>query len=534
MKIKLFNLFFVCLIISFPIQKLEAATNKLSGRILLQVQQKGEAWYVNPADQKRYFLGRPADAFALMRQAGLGISEENYNKFKNNNYKVSSGLAGKILLRVESKGEAYYINPLDLKMHYLGRPADAFAVMRKLGLGITDADLGKVAIGKGVEKNVKEEIKIIPEIKDEEQKVTTRETHEYVGSGTYDFGEGDVLIDNVNNMRFVQSGLYEEYGQQWLIFKIFNIATGEEIENHIMMYLEPERLYTGYEPTRLIYSFYPESAKIPLYYFTFKGKNPDGTYKASFDFYLDDVLGGQSAGNKKILIVPAYFDDEYEVYDQFQLYRDTFLEPALEEIQAYLKVKQLEFMNKEIMTVDFTVADAIKLGKSKDYLPNDKTDNYQSRKKMVQENTNYDPDDFDETAFLFFSEAYTENTARNTARYDQAMITSHQSPITDYELNTPIQIHQIRNWITKGMLHEILHIYGMSDINGSGKTDVYEGLKYDGGQKFFDDININVTENSQIGQIQKIDESIAHEIGWCDENNNGIFDASEYYVNREN
>ena len=54
---------------------------KLSGRILLQVEgQYGEAWYIYPEDYKRYYLGRPADAFAVMRKLGLGISNENLAK----------------------------------------------------------------------------------------------------------------------------------------------------------------------------------------------------------------------------------------------------------------------------------------------------------------------------------------------------------------------------------------------------------------------------------------------------------------------
>ena len=45
----------------------ESLEEKLSGKIVLQVEQNGEAWYINPNNYKRYFLGRPNDAFALMR-----------------------------------------------------------------------------------------------------------------------------------------------------------------------------------------------------------------------------------------------------------------------------------------------------------------------------------------------------------------------------------------------------------------------------------------------------------------------------------
>ncbi|MFH1822300.1 MAG: zinc-ribbon domain-containing protein [Patescibacteria group bacterium] len=41
--------------------------NKQKGKILLQVEQNGEAWYVNPGDGKRYYLGNPADGFRVMR-----------------------------------------------------------------------------------------------------------------------------------------------------------------------------------------------------------------------------------------------------------------------------------------------------------------------------------------------------------------------------------------------------------------------------------------------------------------------------------
>lgn len=114
---------------------------KLKGKILLQTKENGEAYYVNPEDKKRYFLGRPADAFDIMRELGVGISEESYNSFDGY---APENLSGRILLRVENNGEAYYVNPEDLKMHYLGRPADAFEVMRNLGLGITNKDLKKI------------------------------------------------------------------------------------------------------------------------------------------------------------------------------------------------------------------------------------------------------------------------------------------------------------------------------------------------------------------------------------------------------
>ena len=52
--------------------------NSHKGQILLEVEHKGESWYVNPSDGRRYFLGRPADAFNIMRHLGLGIANKDF------------------------------------------------------------------------------------------------------------------------------------------------------------------------------------------------------------------------------------------------------------------------------------------------------------------------------------------------------------------------------------------------------------------------------------------------------------------------
>ncbi len=55
-------------------------TNRVSGRIFIQVERNGEAWYVHPVDKRRYYLGRPVEALGIMRTLSLGISDENINK----------------------------------------------------------------------------------------------------------------------------------------------------------------------------------------------------------------------------------------------------------------------------------------------------------------------------------------------------------------------------------------------------------------------------------------------------------------------
>lgn len=178
----------------------QTLASRLSGKILLQAEDHGEAWYVDPVRQKRHFLGRPDDAFSLMRSLGIGITDADLNKIPvaeanftgidsdkdglsdaledsfgtdknkidtdgdgysdkdeilndynpnsdgamNIDYKKADSLKGKIVIQTERNGEAWYVNPDNSKRYFMGRPADAFSLMRSLALGITNKDLAKI------------------------------------------------------------------------------------------------------------------------------------------------------------------------------------------------------------------------------------------------------------------------------------------------------------------------------------------------------------------------------------------------------
>lgn len=147
---KRFFFLIIILILLFPGEAEASLARDLSGRIVLNVEENGEAWYIYPKDLRRYYLGRPADAFGIMRELGLGISEKNFQQIAQAGMPVEGDkdlarrLSGRIVIRVDFHGEAWYINPVDLKKYYLGRPADAFAIMRELGLGISRLDLARI------------------------------------------------------------------------------------------------------------------------------------------------------------------------------------------------------------------------------------------------------------------------------------------------------------------------------------------------------------------------------------------------------
>lgn len=118
----------------------------LVGKILLQVESHGESWYVNPKTEKRYYMANGELAFKIMRNFGVGIKNTDLNKIKSDK-NFAKKFSGKIMLQVESHGEAYYID-FNGNAHYLKDGAAAFTVMRNLGLGIKNVDLNKIPEGK--------------------------------------------------------------------------------------------------------------------------------------------------------------------------------------------------------------------------------------------------------------------------------------------------------------------------------------------------------------------------------------------------
>jgi hypothetical protein len=191
--------------LALPAQANLSFEQNLSGKILLQAQSHGEAWYINPSDQKKYLLGKPDDAFNIMKLFSIGITNKNLMKIPigltetnaldndddndglpndlekalgtdpaktdsdndgyddkteiTNNYnpagrgKMPIDLnflkknSGKIFLQVESRGECWYVNPTDNRRYFLSKPREALTIMSKLGQGISDNDLEKITTG---------------------------------------------------------------------------------------------------------------------------------------------------------------------------------------------------------------------------------------------------------------------------------------------------------------------------------------------------------------------------------------------------
>ncbi len=146
----LLALFLSVFLFTNSVSSADGLAERLKGRILLQVEDNGEGWYVYPNDLNRYYLGRPLDAWNIMRYLGLGITNADLARIptKDVDWDGEAGLInrvkGQILLQVEENGEAWYVSPVNGKRYYMGRPYDAFIIMRFLGLGITNTDLSTI------------------------------------------------------------------------------------------------------------------------------------------------------------------------------------------------------------------------------------------------------------------------------------------------------------------------------------------------------------------------------------------------------
>lgn len=128
-------------------QKLSA---RLAGRLLLQVEQNGQIWYVDTNEHKRYFVTFD-NALNLFRKLALGITEENLAKIPYKSGKQAGDkmlrerLKGKLLLRVQSDGQISYVDAEgfrnDINMDNL------MNIFRSLSLGISNENIRKITVG---------------------------------------------------------------------------------------------------------------------------------------------------------------------------------------------------------------------------------------------------------------------------------------------------------------------------------------------------------------------------------------------------
>jgi hypothetical protein len=201
-QLLLFSFLLFVLLIASPLFASSLA-EQVSGKILLDVENNGEAWYVYPETLERYYLQDGDAAYEALRTYGLGITDADirkipigieerfemtdsdgdglvdlvedsigsrsdvydtdgdgysdgeeilahYSPITDKKYQHDTSLVeemkGMILLQVEAHGEAWYVNPADGRRYYLGNGEASYQIMRYLSLGITSSDLSQISI----------------------------------------------------------------------------------------------------------------------------------------------------------------------------------------------------------------------------------------------------------------------------------------------------------------------------------------------------------------------------------------------------
>jgi uncharacterized surface protein with fasciclin (FAS1) repeats len=126
------------------------AYSDTKGRLLLQVEDKGQLWYITNDGKSKFYLGSPVDMFRLMRFQGVGISNSDLAKIPEagksqmGDKHFANMQKGKILLQVQQNGEAWYVHPMTGERHYLGTPQVGFNLFKSIAVGASNAHLSKI------------------------------------------------------------------------------------------------------------------------------------------------------------------------------------------------------------------------------------------------------------------------------------------------------------------------------------------------------------------------------------------------------
>lgn len=216
-KLPFFLLFFA---LSFFVTKVTVASSlpfKLRGSFLIQVEDKGQAFYVDTNNGIKHKLEKNNTTWKTISDLSLGVSKDNlaqipvavnkelinldsdndgldnslekaigtnpfssdsdndsyndsleilnhYNPLSSGQLKIdeklSKKLAGKLLLDTEGNGELWYINPSDNLRYYISNYNELFKVINIVGKGISNDNLKSIADSSLIKDKKNKSIKV--------------------------------------------------------------------------------------------------------------------------------------------------------------------------------------------------------------------------------------------------------------------------------------------------------------------------------------------------------------------------------------
>lgn len=117
----------------------------LAGQMLLDSKSLGDLWYVYPGDFHRYYVGTAEDAYKVLKNLSLGISNADFEKMASS---APDRLKGRFMIKTEDGGRAFYVNPKDNSFVYVENPQSALFLLRHLATSTSGCILKNVPIGK--------------------------------------------------------------------------------------------------------------------------------------------------------------------------------------------------------------------------------------------------------------------------------------------------------------------------------------------------------------------------------------------------
>jgi len=131
-KLNLILIIFSLFIVSSSAQAATSTAKRLSGQVVYSKEKPNELWVVNPKTLQRTIVSNYKETLNLFKTKFVGISELNFNKITSvgsdlkNNIELAKKFIGKIMLRVENHGAAWYVNPVDLQKYDLSDSLNFF------------------------------------------------------------------------------------------------------------------------------------------------------------------------------------------------------------------------------------------------------------------------------------------------------------------------------------------------------------------------------------------------------------------------
>lgn len=132
-----------------PSTPTSAVNEKLEGKVLLSVEDKGRIWYVAPVQQTRYEIST-SNALHLFQNVSLGITNKDLEKIPVAGVSapippIAKRLTGRFLLQVENRGQTWYVDQSGYRHKVTTQ--NVVEVTKSSALGIANKDLNLIAPG---------------------------------------------------------------------------------------------------------------------------------------------------------------------------------------------------------------------------------------------------------------------------------------------------------------------------------------------------------------------------------------------------